>query len=119
MMTDLQWLFLKNLGELIVEIDQRGFTATGGELYRTPEQQQIYFDSGKSKTMDSMHLKRLAQDLNIFKDGVLINDPETLLPLGKYWMALDSRNRWGGDWNKNGDVKDDNWHDTPHFEMHI
>lgn len=32
---------------------------TGGELYRTIEQQKIYVASGKSKTMNSNHLKRL------------------------------------------------------------
>ena len=42
---------------------------TGGELARTPEQQAIYFKTGRSKTMNSIHLKRCAIDLNFFKDN--------------------------------------------------
>jgi hypothetical protein len=110
-MIDLQWKFLKNLCELFTEIEQRGFIATGGELYRTIEQQKIYFDSGKSKTMDSNHLKRLAIDLNIFKDGVLIYDKDILQPLGDYWEGLDENNRWGGNFK--------GFLDTPHFEYNI
>jgi hypothetical protein len=48
-----------------------GFVVTAGELYRSPEQQEIYHQDRRSKTMDSLHLKRLAIDLNFFKDGKL------------------------------------------------
>lgn len=26
--------------------------------------------------------------------------------------------RWGGDWNRNGSIKDEKFVDTPHFELH-
>jgi hypothetical protein len=116
-MIELQWLFLKNLGELIVEIEQLGFTATGGELFRTPEQQKIYFDKGLSKTQNSLHLKKCAIDIFVFKNGELIQDKKTLQPLGDYWEALDSRNRWGGNFPKW--YPESTFIDIPHFEMKI
>ena len=108
-MIEQQWKFLLDIKELLIEIEQRGFTATGGELWRTPEQQAIYFEKGLSKTKNSMHLKRLALDLNFFKDGKLVNDVKTLKPIGEYWEGLDPINRWGGSWG---------W-DSGHFERHI
>jgi hypothetical protein len=116
-LTELQWIFLKNLCELIVEIEQRGFTASGGELFRTPEQQAIYLEKGLSKTLNSMHLKKCAIDLFLFKDGILIGDEKMLQPIGDYWEGLHPLNRWGGNFPK--------WHpkstfiDVPHFEMKI
>lgn len=112
-----QFIFLKNSLLLMDYAIKLGFILTYGEVSRTIEQQTIYFKSGKSKTMDSNHLRKMAIDLNFIKNGKLITDPEILLPIGKYWMSLHPKNRWGGDWNKNGSVKDENWHDCPHFEM--
>lgn len=111
-MIELQWKFLKNLCELIIEIEQRGFIATGGELFRTPEQQAIYVEKGLSKTMNSMHLKKCAIDLNFFKNGKLISDKKDLQLIGDYWEALDPKNRWGGNFS-GGFV------DSGHFEMKI
>jgi len=64
-----QRLFTKNIGLLIEFAYEMGFELTFGEFDRTIEQQKIYFDSGRSKTMNSRHLIRLAGDFNIFKDG--------------------------------------------------
>ena len=61
-----QAAFLLDVCKLIQFATERGFTVTGGELYRTLEQQQIYIKTGRSKTMNSMHLKRCAIDLNFF-----------------------------------------------------
>lgn len=108
-----QSVFLLHLCELIRKAGELGFSASGGELYRTPEQQALHVRNGRSTTMSSQHLKRLAIDLNFFRDGadgrpLLIYDVDTLRPLGQYWESLDSANRWGGHWT--------NFKDTPHFE---
>jgi hypothetical protein len=58
--------------------------------------------------MNSMHLQRLAIDLNVFKDNFLITDKETLKPLGDYWQSLSPKNRWGGNFTS--------LVDTPHYE---
>jgi len=76
-------------------------------LLRTKEQQEIYFNEGKSKTMNSKHLSRLAIDLNLFVYGVYQTDKEAYKPLAEYWKTLHPDNRAGYDWG---------W-DANHFEM--
>ena len=78
------------------------------ELWRSPEQQEIYFKSGRSKTMNSNHLRRCAIDLNFFWNGKLVWDKELIRIVGEYWESLSPKNRWGG--NFKGFV------DVPHFE---
>ena len=102
-----QAAFLLDACKLIQFATEQGFMVTGGELARTPEQQALHFKAGRSKTMNSIHLKRCAIDLNFFKDGKIIWDKVTLAPLGVYWESLNKTNSWGG----NG-VK---LVDTPHF----
>ena len=87
-----------------------GLAVTIGEAFRTKEQQEIHVKAGRSATMNSMHLKRCAIDLNVFKlvDGgyQLLSDPILGQEIGKYWKSLDEKNRWGGDWKKPFDP----WH---------
>ena len=61
-----QNLFMKHVVLLINKAHESGLIVTGGELYRTPEQQKQYVETGRSKIMDSQHVKRLAIDLNFF-----------------------------------------------------
>ena len=102
-----QAAFLLDLTKLIHKATELGFVVTAGELFRTPEQQQIYVKTGRSKTMNSLHLQRRAVDLNFFVDGKLTYDKAILAPLGAFWESLHPLNSWGG----NG-VK---LVDTPHF----
>lgn len=103
--------FLLDLARLINKATELGFQVTAGELYRTPEQQEIYVKTGRSKTMQSLHLQRRAVDLNFFKDGKLVYDKSAIAPLGAYWESLHPWNSWGG----NG-VK---LFDLPHFSRGI
>lgn len=108
-----QSTFLLHVAELIQKASELGFYASGGELYRTSEQQALHVKNGRSTTMNSQHLKRLAVDLNFFKaapDGTLklTYEVEDLRPLGQFWEGLDAANRWGGNWTS--------FKDTPHFE---
>jgi predicted chitinase len=73
----------------------------------------MHVQNGRSKTMNSQHLKRLALDLNFFREDPdgnlrLTYDVDELRPLGDYWESLDGANRWGGNWSS--------FKDTPHFE---
>lgn len=106
-----QAAFLLDVCKLINYATEQGWMITGGELYRTPEQQQIYLKTGRSKTMASNHLKRCAIDLNFFKDGQLIWDKNQIAPLGAYWESLNEKNRWGGNFKSLVDV--------PHFERNV
>lgn len=103
--------FLQDVALLIQKAREMGFLVTGGELFRTPEQQQIHIKAGRSKTMNSLHLSRRAIDLNFFKDGKLTYDKKVLEPLGKYWESLHPLNSWGGNGIK--------LVDTPHFSRGI
>ncbi|MCX8070222.1 MAG: M15 family metallopeptidase [Thermodesulfovibrionales bacterium] len=96
--------FMLNVAQLIVYAHFAGFQFSGGELYRTKEQQEIYVREGKSMTMNSMHLNRLAIDINFFKDGKWLQDKESLKALGVYWESLNPKNKWGGNFKKITDV---------------
>lgn len=106
-----QAAFLLDVCRLINKATELGLVVTAGELYRTAEQQQIYVKTGRSKTMNSLHLQRRAVDLNFFVDGKLTYDKKVLEPLGAYWESLHPLNSWGG----NG-VK---LVDTPHFSRGV
>ena len=80
--------FLLDVTRLIQKATELGFIITAGELYRTPEQQEIYVKTGRSKTMNSLHLQRRAVDLNFFWEGKLTYDKNILAPLGAYWESL-------------------------------
>ena len=99
--------FLLDACRLIFKATEMGFVVTGGELWRSPEQQQIYVKTGRSRTMNSLHLNRRAIDLNFFWEGKLTYDKKLLTPLATYWESLHPLNSWGGYGIK--------LVDTPHF----
>lgn len=100
--------FLTDVCKLVAFATESGFVVTGGELFRTTEQQQIYVKTGRSRTMNSNHLRRCAIDLNFFKNGKLTYDIQELKPIGEFWRSLDAKNDWGGFWRS--------FKDVPHFE---
>lgn len=109
-----QSLFMLNLGKLILFAYENGYELTGGELLRTQSQQYLYVEGFKlmklgsvlklfktkilSKTMFSKHLSKLAIDLNVFKNGVLLKKKEDFKLLAEYWKSLDERNDCGYFW---------------------
>ena len=102
-----QSLFLLNAAKLIQWAFDNGFELTGGELLRTKEQQEIYFKSEKSQTMNSRHLQKLAIDLNLFIDGKYRTEKVAYAPIAEHWKSLHPDNVAGYDWG---------W-DANHFEM--
>ncbi len=63
---------------------------------------EVALDDGKCRTghrKDSFHYKALAQDINLYKDGVYLDKTEDHQPLGNYWESLDPKATWGGRWN--------------------
>lgn len=116
-LSEKQGIFLLNVAKLIQWVNEQDQWVTGGELHRPDELQKIYVESGKSKTLDGQHPKRLAIDLNLFIEGVYRSDTEAYKPLGQFWVSLHPDNRWGGDWNKDGATEDERFSDGNHFEM--
>lgn len=118
-----QSIFALNFAKLVIYAYEIGYEVTLGEAQRTIDQQRLYFEgytllkvgnslklaktTPKSKTMDGLHLKKLAVDINLFKSGELLNDQESFRPLAEYWKSLHPDNESGYDWG---------W-DTSHFQM--
>ena len=110
-----QSAFLFKVACLVMWVNkQSNLRVTGGELYRTVEQQAIYYADGRSKKKYSKHQDRLAIDLNLFIDGRLAT-PEEYRAIGEYWESL------GGIWGGRYGVKKEDYHakvgwDSNHFE---
>jgi hypothetical protein len=94
-MRQLQETFASNVAKLIQFIFAQGYTCTLGEAYRTQEQANWYAEKGTG-SKNSLHCKRLAIDLNIFKDGVLLSKSDDYEFAGEYWYSIHNDNRWGG-----------------------
>lgn len=102
-----QQLFARDLVKLLTKAFELGYEVRMGEVQRTPEQQELYVKTGRSKTMKSQHLNKTAADLHFFKDGKLCYPKE----LGDYWESLNPLNQWGGNWKK--------FKDAPHFQRTV
>jgi hypothetical protein len=106
-----QQAFSRDLVKLLLKGFDLGYEARIGEVERPLEMQEIYVKTGRSKTMNSMHLKKCAADIHWMKDGKLCYPSE----LGEFWESLGPLNRWGGNFDRDW-RKDDNFKDGPHFE---
>jgi hypothetical protein len=85
-----QRLFVRLIGKLIEWTYAQGYELTFGESFD---------DDNIGHMRNSLHYVRLAQDLNLFKDGKWLQKSEDHGPLGAYWKTLNPLCRWGGDWN--------------------
>jgi hypothetical protein len=74
---------------LIDRAYELGFEVTLGDAYRDPR-----CPYGAEK---SFHHKRLAIDLNLFRDGRYLTSSKSHQPLGLYWESIGGT--WGGRWN--------------------
>ena len=99
--------FTSKIAELIVWANQQGIQCIGAELYRTKEQAEIYAAQGKG-IKNSVHRKKLALDLFIYKDGTVSWDIDDYRVLGERWKTMDPDACWGGDWPRR---------DCPHFSF--
>jgi len=102
-----QEAFTRDLAKLLIRAFELGYNVRMGEAFRTPEQQAIYVKTGRSKTKNSMHLKKTAVDLHFTRGGKLLYPAE----LGQYWCSLDPKNQAGMFWKS---FKDD-----PHFQRTV
>jgi hypothetical protein len=104
---DKQRVFTKNIGIFIGWCYANGYELTFGEATRDPRVAELNAAAGTG-ILHTLHDKRLAIDLNLFKDGVLLTTKENYQPLGDAWKSLDILNCWGGDFSKP---------DSDHFSM--
>lgn len=86
--------FARMVPGLIEKAHQLGYTVTLGDAYRDP---RAFGALGKKvgySSANSCHKLRLAIDLNLFKDGVLLRETVNHLQLGLWWESQGGS--WGG-----------------------
>jgi hypothetical protein len=96
---DKQKLFMHAIKGLIQHIHEQGYECTLGDGYRDP---RVFGDIGETKGYgykNSNHKRRLAIDINLFKDGKYLGDTEDHRPIGEYWESISPYARWGGRFN--------------------
>ncbi len=97
---ELQQLFARDTLKLFQFIEDHNYTFTYGEAYRTPEQAELDAKTGIG-IANSLHIKRLAIDINIFNEkGEYLNKTEDYELFGKFWESICPTNRWGGHFEK-------------------
>lgn len=96
---DKQKLFAKYFGMLLTWLYANGYEVTINEVLRTKQQATINAATGAG-IVNSLHLYKLAGDINIFKNGHFLTTVEEIKPVGDYWKSIDTNCCWGGDFHK-------------------
>lgn len=91
--------FARLVPRLIDEAFARGFEVTLGDAYRDPRVHGALGVKMGYGHRSSAHKRRMAIDLNLFKDGVFQESTEAHKPLGEWWKKQHPLARWGGDFN--------------------
>jgi peptidoglycan L-alanyl-D-glutamate endopeptidase CwlK len=100
-----------------------GVAWMGGK--RTAEEQNQLFKEGYSQCDGyeklSKHQSGDAIDLNIFVGSKLVENKEMLCVVAGVMFScateLGIDLRWGGNWDKDGDIRDNKFNDMYHFEI--
>ena len=71
---------------LLIRAYQLGYEVTFGDTW-----------AREGHRKGSFHYKRLAIDLNLFKNGVYLRSTESHKPLGEFWESIGGS--WGGRWD--------------------
>jgi hypothetical protein len=101
-----QSVFALKVADLILHAKALGYEVTLGDAFRDP---RVHGESGIKRgygTANSFHKKRLAIDLNLFKDGVFMANTQYHKELGAWWESQGGT--WGGRF-KNPDGNHYSW----------
>lgn len=90
-----QSLFASLVPGLIEFAISEGYEVTFGETYRSPEEAARLAALGLGIN-NSLHTRRLAIDLNLFKNDKYLMSNKAHQPLGNFWELLHPLCRWGG-----------------------
>lgn len=90
-----QSLFAELYARLILQAYTLGYEVALDWVYRPPEVAAYYASIGVG-IRSSLHILKLAGDLNIFRDGVWLRSTEDHRPLGEWWEKQHPLCRWGG-----------------------
>jgi peptidoglycan LD-endopeptidase CwlK len=102
-----------------IEITEVDFKV--GEGLRSKQRQRQLVNEGKSKTMNSRHLTGHAVDLWALVDGKISWQQAPYIKIAEAMKTaakeLGIKIRWGGDWDGDGNWKEEKFFDGPHFEL--
>ena len=93
-----QFVFASLVPKLINRAINLGFQVTIGEVLRSPEEAKRLAKLGLG-TMNSLHISKLAIDLNLFKNGIFLKKTEDHKKLGEWWELQSTKDytcTWGG-----------------------
>lgn len=90
---DAQKRFSGMVALLLLRAGALGYGVTLGEACRSPEEAARLAKYG-SGVANSLHCRRLAIDINLFRRGVYLSRSEDYLPLGEFWESIGGA--WGG-----------------------
>jgi hypothetical protein len=94
-LSEMQMVFMLGMSVLLRFIYKEYHTVTCGDFWAVPCK-----ECGKKNHMDdSLHEIRLAGDLNLFKDGVFLQETEDHKQFGEAWEKLHPNFKWGGRFN--------------------
>lgn len=86
--------FVRMVARLIDKAHELGFELTIGDAFRDP---RVFGEPGVKQgygSPTSCHKKRLAIDINLFKDGKFLGTTEAHQLLGEWWESQGGT--WGG-----------------------
>ena len=94
-----QMIFSRLVPRLIDKAHELGYEVTGGEWLRSTHEAARLAKLGVG-LKNSLHIDKLAIDLNLFKDGVYLKTTEAHRQLGTWWemqsAGKDFVCHWGG-----------------------
>lgn len=91
--------FALEIAYLYLYIYSQGYEATKGDAFRDPK---LHGEMGVKKGYGhpkSNHKIRLAEDINLFKDGKWLQNTADHAIFGEWWKARSPHHVWGGDFN--------------------
>ena len=93
------------------------------EGHRDERKQDRYYEEGKTKVRYPMgrHNSKPSRAVDVVPYPIDWNDRERFHLFSGFVLGVAYRMgislRWGGDWNQNFEVDDNNFDDFPHFEL--
>jgi hypothetical protein len=89
-----QAIFTELVAKLILKAYEDGYEMSIAYATRSPEENERIGGSPRS-----LHLHRLAVDLNLFRNARWLSSTEAHRPLGEWWEEQHEMCRWGGHWS--------------------
>ena len=112
----------KRLQDLFLRVVKK-FDCTILEGHRSKDRQNKLFDEGKSKLKypKGKHNSLPSKAVDVAPYPIDWNDRERFTYFAGYILGIayqmGLKIRWGGDWDMDTQVKDNNFDDLPHFEI--